>query len=346
MENLPEVQPDQPLVPSSEGKRELVVVGDEVYLPQSESFAPDDAKFADTVAEALPEYAASLSDEALRRPRGYSAGAILLILLFLGALVIFLFVLRPLVRLEITSGKVPEPKIMEYGGEFSPEFKKAKDHTKAERYKDAQRILRPVVDALLARGEAGPRNEPIFYAYFDLCERLGWDGEAERLNRLIELDDQYRWEFFDLRRQLAAAGGEDMNQLPDTVTPSSLYRAMDKIDALKKRFKDKPELTRWLDLHKCHFDLKLWRLKNRPKPDDERGLLDREEAWQIASRYPKDATFIELRLKLVKQMLDDGTSFSYRFKGKRVWSEKHLRAERQNLEILLEKAKKEKAAGN
>lgn len=331
MENLPEVHPNQRPVPSAECRRELAIVGDEVYLPQSESFPPDDAKFADIVAGALPELAASLSEEALRRPRGYSAGAILLILLFLGAMVIFLFFLRPQVRLVTTSLEVPKPDSNKYAGEFSRQYQEAMKLVKSKRYKDARKKLAPVVDTLLTRGEAGLQNELIFYSYLDLCDYLGWEAEATRqLERLMKIDDQYRWEFFDIRRRLAEMGGEDPDKIPDRLTAdlpigvNKLLEAMRLIDERRNRLRNDPDAVRWLDLYKCKFGLKLWRLRNRPKPDDEFGVADREEVWQIASRYPDDTAFIEIRLYLIRRLLQDGIWLWYTFDGKRLWEKKYL----------------------
>lgn len=344
MENLPEVQPDAPLAPPPDGRRELVVVGDEVYLPQSEAFTPDDPQFADTVAGVLPDYAASLSEEALRRPRGYSAGAILLILLFLGGVLTFSFVMRPQVRLESISLEVPKPEITNYAGEFSQEYQQAMDCVKSRRYRDARKILLPVVNTLLARREAGPRNEPIFFSYFELCERLKWkdDRDAARLKRLIELDDQYRWELFDILRRLEDMGGKDPDMLPEKLIDyRQLTAPMQRIDDLRARFKDDNEhdreLRKKLDLYKCIFGLKLWRFKNYPDPDDEIGVEDREEVLEIADQYPRNREFIKIRIYLIKTLLRDGISWYYTYRGERKWDESVLKGELKELEALLKK---------
>ena len=341
MENLPEVHPDQPLAPPETGARELVVSGGEVYLPDSGRFRPDDPEFAAVVNDVLPDYAASLSEEALRRPRGYPVWAIILILLFLGSLIAAFFFLRPRVRLETTSMKVPPPEVTTYAGEFARQYKEAMECVKVRRDKDARKCLSPVVDQLLKRGEAGRKNEPIFYSYFALFERLPWDAEAEaQLKRLIELDDQYRWELFDVLCQLALAGGEKPGDLSENATVDSLYAVMGKIDRLRRRLADKPESIRMLDLCKCHFGLKVWRLLNRPEPDDELGVGDREEVWEIASRYPLDIGFIDVRLYLVRQLIRDDPSGYYTFKGRRLWREKFLEDALRELEALKRRGEK------
>ena len=248
-ENLPEVQGDQPIAASPEGKRELVVNGNEVYLPDSERFQPCDAKFAAIVAEVLPDYAASLSEEALRRPRHYSAWAILLILLFFCSLIYGIFFLRPVVRLETTTLKVPRPEADSYAGEFSRQYREAMESVKAQRYDDAHKSLTKVVDQLLKRGEAGPKNEPIFYSYFSLFEHLAWTPEAEeQLKKLIAQDDQYRWKLFDIHRRLWKIDSEKLDRLPRHVTVDSLYADMARIDELRRLLHNDQKLMKQLDL--------------------------------------------------------------------------------------------------
>lgn len=340
MENLPEIQPNQPVIPTN-GTRELVVSGGEVYLPDAGRFRPDDPEFSAIVNEVLPDYAASLSEDALHRPRGYSIWAIILIMLFLCSLIAIFFFLRPRVRLETTSMKVPPPDVTTYAGEFAQQYKEALAYVKSERNKDARKCLSPVINQLLQRREAGRKNEPIFYSYFSLFEHLPWDREAEtQLKRLIELDDQYRWELFDILCQLAMAGGEKPGVLSGNATVDSLYAIMGKIDNLRRRLADKPELTRMLDLCKCHFGLKVWRLLNSPEPDDEFGLRDREEVWEIASRYPRDIRFIEVRRYLVRQLILDNPSGFYIFNGKKLWREKHLEDALQELDALARRGEK------
>ena len=317
MENLPEKRPESPLAPSPEGKRELVVRGGEIYLPESRRFRPEDPEFAAVVAEVLPDYAPALSEEALRRPRGYSAGAILLILLFLGLLSAIFFFLQPRVRLETTIVKVPSPEMPHYLGKYSRQFKQTQDYIKAERFGDARRCLEPAVDQLLERKEAGPRNEPLFYAYFALFERLEWDREAAaRLKRLIELDDNYRWRLFEIMCRMALMRVDRPEGFSPGVTSESLYDVMAQIDELRRRLHDKPELIRMLDLCKCQCGLKVWRLKNRPEPNDEYGLADREEVWWIASRYPRNDDFIRVRRYLVNRLRLDDPKGNYVFAGR------------------------------
>ena len=326
MENLPEKRPESPLAPSPEGKRELVVRGGEIYLPESRRFTPGDEEFAAVVAEVLPDYAPALSEEALRRPRGYSAWAILLILLFLGSLGAIFFFLRPRVRLENTAMRVPPPETLHYLGKFSRQFKQVQEYVKAERYGDARRALEPMVDQLLERKEAGPRNEPLFYTYFALFERLEWDREAAaRLKRLIELDDNFRWSLFDIMCRMALLRVDKPEWISPGVSMGSLYDVRRRIDALRRRLHDKPELTRMLDLCRCQCGLKVWRLKNRPEPDDEYGLEDREEVWRIASRYPRDRSFLEIRRYLVMRLLLDDPRGYYVFAGQEYLLNSHLR---------------------
>ena len=318
MENLPEVQPDAPPAPPRGETRELVIYGSEIYLPDSGRFSPDDAEFASIVNEILPEYAASLSEEALRRPRGYSAWAILLILLFFGLLGTMFFSLQPRVTLQETALKVPPPENTSYVGSFSRQYQDAMEYVKSRRYEDARRALEPVVCELLRRGEAGPKNEPIFYSYFELFDHLPWDAEArEQLEKLIGLDRQYRWELFDVLCRLEMMGGEEPGKCSEAATQKSLQDALKLVRRLRKQ--QQPDLLRLLDLCECHFELKLWRLKNRPKADDEYGLEDRERAWKIASKYPQDTSFYEIRRYLIRQLILDDPGGNYIFNGEEYW---------------------------
>ena len=80
-----------------------------------------------------------------------------------------------------------------------------------------------------------------------------------------------------------------------------------------------------LDLCRCQCGLKVWRLKNRPEPDDEYGLEDREEVWRIASRYPRDRSFLEIRRYLVMRLLLDDPRGYYVFAGQEYLLNSHLR---------------------
>ena len=95
-----------------------------------------------------------------------------------------------------------------------------------------------------------------------------------------------------------------------------------------------------LDLCKCHFGLKVWRLLNRPEPDDELGLEDREEVLDIASCYPQDTSFIEVSIYLIRQLIQDDPSGYYTFRHKRLWWEKHLEEALQELETLKRRGEK------
>lgn len=321
---LPE-KSDMPPAPPQKGKRELAVCGSEIYLPDSRRFSPGDEDFANIVKEVLPDYAPSLSEEALRRPRGYSAGAIILILLFFGILVTGLFYLRPQVRLETTSMDVPPPEITRYSGEFSREYKKAMDLVKSEKFGEARKQLEPIVDQLLERKKTEAENEPIFYSYFCLFKFLQWDDEAGNLlNRLIRLNTDYRWKLFGNQYLLWRMGGERLGKLSDHASVDSLYEVMGTIDDLRRLLAEKPELTRQLDLYKCYFGLKVWRRLNYPVPNDERGLKDREEVWKIASRYPNDIQFSIVRLYLVDQLIRDDPKGYYIFDEKRYFLNSRL----------------------
>lgn len=334
-ENLPEIQPDQPPV-QREGKRELVVNGAEVYLPGSAALAPGDPKLEKIVAEVLPDYAADLSEDALRRPKGYSILATILLLAFFFGLGFALYSLRPQVILQETSVMVPPPQNNSYAGEFRPQLGDAIEKIQAKRREEARRILSPVVDELLSRGGNQQKNAPIFYAYFSLFNFLDWDAPAvEQLQKLIALDrDEYRWRLFDILRQ-SALSREKL--LPDerklNFTRESLLRTMAEIDALRRNHADDPELTRQLDLCKCSLDLRLWRLKNHPYANDKFGEEDREEAWEIASQYPQDKTFHQIRRYLITRLLQDGTSGYYQFAGKRLWREVHLHNALRQIEL-------------
>ena len=326
MNQLSEVQADLLSAPHPEGKRELTVCGSEIYLPDSRRFRPGDTEFAAIVAEVLPDYAPSLSEEALRRPRGYSASAIILIMLFFGMLIAGLFYLRPQVRLETTSMDVPPPENTRYSGEFSREFKKAMELVKSEKPEEARKHLERIIDQLLERKETEAENELIFYSYFALFSRLQWDDEAgTRLNHLIKLNTDYRWKLFEIQYQLWRMGGERLGRLSEHASVDSLYEVMGKIDDLRRRLAEKPELTRQLDLYKCYFGLKVWRRLNRPVPDDERGMKDREEVWKIAARYPRDKKFGIVRLYLVDQLIKDDPKGYYVFDGERYYLNSRLK---------------------
>ena len=344
-EQLPEVQANLPPAPSPEEKRELVVSGNEIYLPDSKRFRPGDPEFAAIVTEILPEYAPSLSEEALCRPRGYPVWAVILILLFFASLIAGLIFMRPVRLVETTSMEIPKPEITRYSGEFSKEYRKAMDLVESQKYGDARECLEKIIDTLLGRWEADhgkareeePKNELIFYSYFCLFKKLPWDDKAgERLDSLIALDSDYRWKLFEIQYQLWRMGGEKLGSLSGYATVASLYRIMGKIDDLRRLLAEDRELTRQLDLYKCYFGLKVWRLLNRNTPDDERGFGDREEVWEIASRYPNDIKFAFVRFYLVSQLLRETKGF-YTFNDKKYYLNKHL-------EIELEKINREIAA--
>lgn len=322
-----ELPAEAPSVLPANGKREIIVSGNEIYLPDSQCFRPEDADFAAIVTEVLPEYAPSLSEEALRRPRGYPVWAVLLILVFLGSLIAGLYFLRPVRLVEDTSMEVPAPKITRYSGEFSQEFRRAMDYVGSKKYGDARKCLEPVIDKLLERRSADEKNDPIFYSYFCLFKNLPWDIEAgRRLTCLMTLNSDYRWKLFEIQYQLDRMGGEKPGHLSEYAklnSVDSIYRVMGRIDDLRKLLSKEKELTRQLDLYKCYFALKVWRKLNRNKPDDERGQRDREEVWQIASRYPNDRKFRAVRIYLVRTLIKETKGY-YIFNGTEYFLNKHL----------------------
>ena len=351
---LPEVPSNQPPAPAPEETRELVVSGNEVYLPDTKRIHPGDPDFKAIVEEVLPEYAPSLSDEALGRPRGYPVWAVILILVFFGSLVAGIFFLRPQVPMVTTSLEVPKPEITKYSGEFYREFREAMDYKDSRKYEDARKCLEPVIDRLLARWEADPEKvkeeerkkvAPVFYSYFDLFSNLPWNDEAgagerarDHLDRLIKLDSDFRWKLFEIQYQLTRMGGEKLGRLSRHATVASLYKIMGRIDDLRKHLKEDKELTRQLDLYKCYFGLKVWRKLNQNKQDDERGRGDREEVVKITSRYPNDIKFLLVRQYLLKQLIKETRGF-YIFDGKEYYLNKHLEFELERVNRVIAKLK-------
>lgn len=308
-ENLPEIQPDSSAARRPQGQRSLVVTsGGEIYLPASRPVKQGDADFADIVEDVLPEYAASLSDEALRRPRGYPAWAVLLLLLYFALLFAGFFFLKPQVRLETTSTDVPPPENSLYRGKFSGKLEEAEKFVKSKRYKDARTCLSPVIDELIAKWEqgSGQKNEAIFRAYFDLFNHEEWDhAAANQLNELIKLDDNYRWKLFNIKRLLEEMGGGELGKLSDKakrIKPDFFDGIIRQIDGLRKAH---PELERQLDLYECHFKLKKWRHLNTPKANADSGAEEREQVWRTACRYPKDENFRRIRRYLVEMLKND-----------------------------------------
>ena len=329
-ENLPEIQPDSSAARRPQGQRDLVVTsGGEIYLPASRPVKPGDADFADIVGDVLPEYAASLSDEALRRPRGYPAWAVLLLLLYFALLFAGFFFLKPQVRLETTSTDVPPPANDRYRGEFSEELKKAEDFVKAERYNDARMCLSPVINELIAKWEqgSGQKNEAIFRAYFDLFNHEEWDHDAaNQLHELIKRDDNYRWKLFNIKCLLEEMGGGELGKLSDKakrIKPDFFDGIIRQIDGLRKAH---PELERQLDLYECQFKLKKWRLLNTPKANANSGAEEREQVWRTACRYPKDKNFRMIRHYLVGMLKNDWkfTKVSITFNGETIYRKKKL----------------------
>lgn len=329
-EHLPDTQPDPPAAPCPQEQRSLVVTsGGEIYLPASRPVKPGDKDFAEIVGNVLPEYAASLSDEALRRPRGYPAWAILLIMLFLASLVAGFFFLQPQVRLETTSTDVPPPENDRYRGIFSEKLKEAENFVKSERYNDARNCLSPVIEELLGKWEqgSGQKNEAIFRAYFDLFNHLPWDSDAvKHLGTLIKLDDNYRWKFFNIKRLLEEMGGDALGKLSDKAkrfNPEYFDWIIRQIGDLRK---EQPGFERQLDLYECQFRLKKWRRLNIPKANADSGVEEREQVWKTACSYPKDENFRRIRRYLVGMLKFDWkfTKVSITFNGETIYRKKKL----------------------
>ena len=342
-ENLPEKTPDAELSRPDGGKRELAVVGGEVYLP-GDPVKPGDEKFEETVAEVLPEVAPSLSDEALGRSRGYSVMAVLLILLFLGGVFTLGYWLRPRpVKLTSTVIGVPKPESSTYTGRFAAELGRAQQQIQKQQFIAARKTLEPIVDTLLNAGGLKPEDANIFYAYFSLFNRLGWDdGARARLAKLIVRDpDEYRWQLFDILSHpaLARLNGEFQN--PDDgkldFNAEGIIARMKKIDSLRRR---RPELAEQLDLCKCYLDLNLWRLKNHTEKSARVGVEDREEALKIAKRYGDNRDFLIVRRHIVERMLRDSKKkmiLKYKFDDNIYYTKDNLEEELRNLRKKLKK---------
>ena len=136
-------------------------------------------------------------------------------------------------------------------------------------------------------------------------------------------------------------GGKKLGHLSGHATVPSLYKVMGRIDDLRKLLKEDRDLTRQLDLYKCYFGLKVWRKLNQDKPDDERGLGDREEVWKIASMYPKDKKFALVRLYVVRQLMRE-KSFSYIFDGEKYWTRNRLETELEKNNRVIKELEKKK----
>lgn len=321
------------------GRRtELEISGEEVYLPSSEVVKPGDDRYREIVTEALPpEIGPAISEEALGHYKGYSAAAVLLILVFLGAGIVMFWRLIPRpVELKSTDIGIPLPEKTRYSGRFAAGFRRAQEQIGERKYAAARETLRPLVEALLD-GETIPAEEdPVFYAYFDLLHgHLNWSGDdRELLGRLREKrPDEFRWQLFHILNSPELAIRDGHLQTPDeqrkSVTERSSGRQirdrMTVIDELRKRHHDDDKLVERLDLYKCYLDLYLWRRKNLVGPDDEKGQDNREEAFRIALRYRGNRDFIKVRRYIIGKMLEDGTSGYYVFNGQKYYMEKHLK---------------------
>ena len=342
-ENLPEKTPDAGLSRPDGGKRELAVVGGEVYLP-GDPVKPGDEKFEETVAEVLPEVAPSLSDGALGRSRGYSMATVLLILLFLSGVFAasWYWMPRPEPLTNTEIGFI-EPENSTYTGRFDTEFEKAKQQIKNMQFSAARETLEPIVDTLLNEGGLKTEDDNIFCAYFSLFDRLDWeDGVRARLARLSELaPDEYRWQLFDILSHpaLARLNGEFQN--PDDgkldFNAEGIIARMKKIDSLRRRH---PELAEQLDLCKCYLDLNLWRLKNHTEKSARVGVEDREEALKIAKRYGDNRDFLIVRRHIVERMLRDSKKkmiLKYKFDDNIYYTKDNLEEELRSLRKKLKK---------
>ena len=325
---------DDPNAPARRPEQggDLAVSGREVYLPCSGKVSPGDARFEEIVREILtPECADSLSEEALGKPRRYSAAAVLLILVFIGiAAVIFWRLIPRPVALGRTDISIPPPETRSYGGRFSAEFKKAREQIEKKQYTAAKNTLKPLVKELADRNPREAGADLIFYSYFALLlDHLDWDADDYKLlGKLREAyPDEFRWQLFHVLNSPALQRRDGHFQTPGrklSCHPSQIFARMKIIDDLRKRHHQDRELVELLDLCKCHLLLYRWRLKNHPETDDRFGQEDREEALATALKYRGNEDFINVRRYMIKQMLRDGTSGYYIFGGKKYFREKHL----------------------
>ncbi len=342
-ENLPEKTPDADL-PQTDAGRELAVAGGEVYLPATRIVKPGDEKFEEIVTKTLPEIAPSLSDNALGRSRGYSVAAIVLILIFLGAVFALLYTLAPRpVELTGTAVGVPKPKHAVYSGRFSAEFAGALEQIKNDRLDAARKTLEPLVDQLLKAGALTAEDDNIFYAYFTLFDRLGWDGGArKRLEKLIgTAPDEYRWQLFDILSHPALARRNGEFVAPNDRKLEFTYRSIavrrKKIAVLRRRHL---ELAEQLDLYDCYLTINLWRLKNYEKRSAKVGEEERERAWSIAKRYGGNRDFLNVRRYIVVRMLNDSSGTfigKYKFDDKIYYNKTRLFEELGRLQKKLKK---------
>ena len=325
--------------------RELAVSGGEVYLPDSGTVKPGDEKFEDIVREVLPEVAPSLSDHALGRSRGYSVAAVLLILVFLCVVVFLPFLLRPRPpELPITNIDGPSKPELEYSGPFSSQYEIAKQQSKNGQFKAARETLAPAVKEILSCKPVKEKDKRLLHEYFHLFDRMAWDDDALRdLNTLIKIDpDDDNWKLFYIRSTPALEPENGNLRLPNDRKLNFDWRGLvarqQVVDELRKKPRDELKKCEQLDLYKCHLALNLWRLKNfekrEKKPDDAKGEEDREEAWKIAKKYGNNQSFLNIRIYIVSQMLEDGTSGYYIFDGKQYYREKHLKDALRNLEYI------------
>ena len=295
--------------------RELVISGEEVYLPDSGRIKPGSTEFSEIINEVLPDYTASLSEEAMRRPRGYSIPAILLILFLLGGIVFSIYLFRPRVFLQSTDLYVPEPENNRYTGTNPFAYTKARDFIDKKKYSAAKAVLAPIVDELLKNGGDQSKNTMIFYSYFDLFKYLGWDDNAKKqLEKLKKIDPhEYRWRLFEI---LSCPVLCQQNLLPDEPNLDyphrSVYDTMKKIDDLRREMQKDQEVVKLLDLCKCYLGWQDWRLYHFERKDII-GAAPREEAWGIASRYKKDKSFIEIRKNLAKRLYADSPKYKGSF---------------------------------
>ena len=315
-----------------QGRRtELEISGNEVYLPASTVVKPGDDRYRELVKDALPpEIGSSISEEVLGRPKGYSAGGVLLILAFLCAYVaIFWWLIPRPVPLGSTDISIPPPERQKiYRGRFSTQFERAQNQINEKKYIAAKETLRPLVKKLLSGKALSAADDLIFFTYFDLLHsHLGWDDKSDYglLGQLRDkCPDEFRWQLFHILNSPVLKIRDGHLQTPGHNIGTNAEQILDRmkiIDDLRVRHHDDKKLVEQLDLYKCYLDLYLWRIKNAKDPDDSKGQEDREEALKIALRYKGNGDFIQARRYIIQQMLNDGTSGYYRFNGeKHYWS--------------------------
>jgi|GEM_PF-4949818 len=321
------------------GGRELEVSGGEVYLPASNSVKPGDDGFDRIVREVLPDCAPSLSANALCRPRGYSAAAVVLILCFLGGVVAMLACLSPGPPPPPpgTSLVGPAPFEVKYRGEFSEEYETAVRKIREGKFNAARSILEPIAEKTLSGDKIRTDGErKLLDTYFHLFDRLEWDGKALRLLRTARDRDPDcdNWQYFFIYSHPALRREDGKLKLPHDRSlrfPArhkdivDRQRAIDKLVMKYQGDEEKKAKIEELKLLKCYLALNLWRMKNINEREDANGVEDREEALKIAREYPDKKDFIDVEIYIILTLMNGDIKGFYVFGGQEYYRLKHLK---------------------